>query len=186
MIKTHTNTTTGAMVLPEHFPTLEALRYDAHQTPEDIRHTYRCHTFPVDPIKLLLAFGCPVYTAGLGGNIIGTVLQDSEMFMRIYLEGNQSLSWLRVSAARAFGFYVDRSHRNEVLPRDIDRYPYQTPDLDTVEGRRREWAEVFAHELLMPYDEIQVYKRLPRVRLVRRFGVPVPVVNYWVQKLRGS
>lgn len=89
-------------------------------------------------------------------------------------------------AARAFGFYVDRSHRNEVLPRDIDRYPYQTPDLGTVEGRRREWAEVFAHELLMPYDEIQVYKRLPRVRLVRRFGVPVPVVNYWVQKLRGS
>ena len=184
MIKTPTNTTMGAMVLPEHFQTLESLRYDAHQTAAEVRHTYSCHTFPVYPIKLLLVFGCPVYTAGLGGNIVGAVLQDSEMLMTTYLEKNQSPSWLRVSAARALGFYVDRSHRNEVLPRDIDRYPYQTPDLGTVEGRRWEWVEVFAHELLMPYDEIQVYKRLPRVRLAHRFGVPVPILNYWVHRVR--
>lgn len=172
------------MVLPESFPTLEALRHDAHQMAADIRHTYRCHTFPVDPIKLLLALGCPVYTARLGGNIRGAVLQDSEMFMRTYLEKNQFSSWLRVSAARALGFYVDRSRRTEVLPRDIDRYPYQTPDLGTVEGIRREWVEVFAHELLMPYDEIQAHKRLPRVRLAHRFGVPVPILNYWVHRVR--
>lgn len=91
MIKTPTNTTMGAMVLPEHFQTLEALRYDAHQTAEEVRNTYSCHTFPVDPIKLLLALGCPVYTAELGGNIMGAVLQDSEMFMTTYLEKNQSL-----------------------------------------------------------------------------------------------
>lgn len=185
-MKTPSNTPHHLKMLPEHFSTIEALHHDAHQVAADIRHTYRCHTSPIDPIKLLLALGCPVYTAELGGNITGAVLQDSEMFMRIYLEGNQSPNWLRVSAARALGFYVDRSRRTEVLPRDIDRYPYQTPDLGTVEGRRREWAEVFAHELLMPHDEIHTYETVPRVRLAHRFGVPVPVVNYWVQKLRGS
>lgn len=136
-----TNITAGAMVLPEHFSTLEALHHDALQTVADIRHTYRCYMFPVDPTTLLLAFGCPVYTAELGGNIMGAVLQDSEMFMTTYLEENQSTSFLRVSAARALGFYVDRSRRSEVLPRDIDRYPYPTPDLGTVEGRLWEWVE---------------------------------------------
>ena len=180
------NITAGAMVLPESSPTLEALRYDAYQMAADIRHTYGCRTFPVDPIRLLLAFGCPVYTAELGGNIRGAVLQDSEMFMTTYLEENLSPSCLRVSAARALGFYVDRSQRSMVLPRDIDRYPYQTPDLGTMEGKRREWVAVFAHELLMPHNEIQAHKHLPRVRLARWFGVPVPILNYWVQKLKGS
>jgi putative toxin-antitoxin system, toxin component len=169
-------------MLPEHFSTIEALHHDAHQMAAEVRHTYRCHTFPVDPIKLLLALGCPVYTAKLGDNRVGVVLQDSEMFMTTYLEENQSSSWLRVSAARALRFYVDRSRRSHILPRDIDWYPYPPADVGTSEGKRREWVEVFAHELLMPQDEIHKYKNLPRVRLARRFGVPVPVVNYWVQK----
>lgn len=173
-------------MLPEHFSTIEALHHDAHQMAAEVRHTYRCHTFPVDPIKLLLALGCPVYTAKLGDNRVGVVLQDSEMFMRIYLEGNQSLSWLRVSAARALGFYMDRSQRSHILPRDIDRYPYPPPNIGTTQGKHREWVEVFAHELLMPQDEIQKYETLPRVRLAHRFGVPVPILNYRVQKLKES
>lgn len=170
-----------ALTLPEDFDTIDALRNDAHQTAAIVRQTFWSGRYPVDPVKIALALGAEVYEAQLGSDIFGALLQDSETSMRIYINKNQPASRYRISAAHELGHYVDRSHRTEILPRDIDQRSNQPPDFNTSEGKREIWANEFAGELLMPQEEIQQQrenKNISPIRLAQLFNVPLPVMNH--------
>jgi Zn-dependent peptidase ImmA (M78 family) len=158
---------------------MPATRIDPELEAEQLLSTvWSGRSLPVDPIQIAQKLGIKVFTAGLDEGVAGMLVKRPGRDPEIYINGKDSLSRQRFTAAHELWHYVKHIATGED---DWEHVDYR--DALTSKGTDPDeiFANQFAASLLMPKDEIQRLKNehgYGTPTLAYEFGVSEDAMNF--------
>lgn len=168
---------------------LEQLYSEAEYFAERILENFWDSVFPVDVVSIAAEIPIVIRYVDFPGETIGLIIKRAnDRDPTIFLDSDMTSQRRRFTIAHEIGHYVEHYHLEkkasdvpfwyddpEKLGTEFHRARIPTPSGDPDTRRSEQFADAFAHALLMPSWEVETFAGLGMTResVARYFGVSV-------------
>lgn len=137
--------------------------------------------FPVDPVRIAASLGVDVFNAQLSDKVAGALVKEEERKPTILLNEADSPRRRRFTCAHEIGHFILRTRAN---PSDDFTFTDFRSDLAaTGEAEDERYANGFAAELLMPFEQVVTWLQLGMsdIEMASAFDVSFDAVSIRVK-----